>query len=190
VTAPDIGDGQRRVLRWGPQLHARPIRTASVATNAAAVAAYVAKYATKAAETVTGAVHRRLRTLADLDAYKMHPHARRLIETCWQLGARPDLAHLKLRRWAHMLGFGGHFSTRSRRYSVTLTALRSARRMWRRASSQDQTLLAGTWRYRASGHQTLGDTLLAATAARTRQQAAEAVRSQRRAERLLLAAVA
>lgn len=89
-----------------------------------------------------------------------------------------------------MLGFGGHFSTRSRRYSVTLTTLRSARRAWRRDSSEDQTLLAGTWRYRASGHHTLGDTLLAATAARTRQQAAEAARSQRRAERLSLTAVA
>ena len=31
-----------------------------------------------------------------------------------------------------MLGFGGHFSTRSRRYSTTLTALREARRDWQR----------------------------------------------------------
>jgi hypothetical protein len=190
VTAPDVGDGQRRVLVWGPQMHARPIRTASATTNATAVAAYVAKYATKAAETVTGAVQRRLHSLADLNAYKLHPHARQLIETCWRLGARSDLAHLKLRRWAHMLGFGGHFSTRSRRYSVTLTALRSARRLWRRDSSQDRALLSGTWRYRASGHYTLGDTLLAATAATARQQAADAARAQRRAERLLLAAVA
>jgi hypothetical protein len=171
-------------------MHARPIRTASATTNATAVAAYVAKYATKAAETVTGAVQRRLHSLADLNAYKLHPHARQLIETCWRLGARSDLAHLKLRRWAHMLGFGGHFSTRSRRYSVTLTALRSARRLWRRDSSQDRALLSGTWRYRASGHYTLGDTLLAATAATARQQAADAARAQRRAERLLLAAVA
>lgn len=68
VTAPEAGDGRRRVLSWGPQMHARPIRTASATTNATAVAAYVAKYATKAAETVTGAWQRRLRSLADLNA--------------------------------------------------------------------------------------------------------------------------
>ena len=190
VTAPDIGDGRLRVLTWGPQLHSRPIRAESAATNATAVAAYVAKYATKAAEAVTGAVQRRLRSLSDLNAYTVHPHARRLIETCWRLGGPRDLAHLKLRRWAHMLGFGGHFSTRSRRYSVTLTALRIARREWRRDCSEDGTRLAGTWRYRTTGHHSLGDSLLVATAARTRQQAAEAARAQRRAERSLLAAVA
>jgi hypothetical protein len=36
-----------------------------------------------------------------------------------------------------MLGFRGHYSTRSRCYSTTLTALRQARRDWR-----DQRLLA------------------------------------------------
>jgi hypothetical protein len=36
------------------------------------------------------------------------------------LGARPSLASLRLGKWAHMLGFGGHFSTKSRRYSTTL----------------------------------------------------------------------
>ena len=39
----------------------------------------------------------------------------------------------RLRRWAHMLGFGGHFSTKSRRYSTTLGALRAARRAWHHA---------------------------------------------------------
>jgi hypothetical protein len=190
VTAPDIGDGERRVLSWGAQMHARPIRASSSVTNPMAIAAYVAKYATKAAETVTGGVHRRLRSLADLNQHKLDEHARRLIETCWQLGGRPELGQVKFRRWAHMLGFGGHFSTRSRRYSVTLTSLRTARREWRRDHSEDKTLLAGTWRYRATGHHSLGDSLLAATAARTRQQAAEAARAQRRAERSLLAAVA
>lgn len=32
-----------------------------------------------------------------------------------------------------MLGFRGHFSTKSRRYSTTLGALRDARAEWRRA---------------------------------------------------------
>jgi hypothetical protein len=182
VVAPDLGDGRERLIGWGPQLHARPIRSASRVTNPMAIAAYVAKYATKAAETVTGAVQRRLRGLADLNAYKLHPHARDLIETCWRLGARHDLAHLKLRRWAHMLGFGGHFSTRSRRYSVTLTSLRAARRQWRRRDIGDNTAIAGEWRYQAAGHLSLGDALLAATAAGARAKAAEAARAARRDE--------
>jgi hypothetical protein len=34
-----------------------------------------------------------------------------------------------------MLGFRGHFSTKSRRYSTTLGALRTARAEWRRAQA-------------------------------------------------------
>ena len=60
-----------------------------------------------------------------------------MIGTCWHLGARAELAHLRLRPWAHMLGFRGHFSTKSRRYSTTLGCLREARRNWR-----DQRTLA------------------------------------------------
>ena len=45
----------------------------------------------------------------------------------WALGGRPELEGLRLRAWAHMLGFGGHWSTKSRRYSTTFTVLRRAR---------------------------------------------------------------
>jgi integrase len=58
-----------------------------------------------------------------------------MIRTAWSLGARPELADLRLRAWAHMLGFRGHFSTKSRRYSTTLGALRDARADWRRAQA-------------------------------------------------------
>nr|WP_315986780.1 replication initiator [Streptomyces sp. Isolate_219] len=51
------------------------------------------------------------------------------------LGACKDLEHLRLRAWAHMLGFRGHFSTKTRRYSTTLGALRQARAEWRRLQS-------------------------------------------------------
>nr|WP_211291233.1 replication initiator [Kineococcus xinjiangensis] len=37
---------------------------------------------------------------------------------------------LLLVKWLHMLGFRGHFSTRSRRYSVTLGSLHEERRTW------------------------------------------------------------
>jgi hypothetical protein len=38
-----------------------------------------------------------------------------------------------------MLGFRGHFSTKSRRYSTTLGALRTARAEWRRAQTAAAT---------------------------------------------------
>ncbi len=40
-----------------------------------------------------------------------------------------------------MLGFGGHFATKSRRYSTTHKALRAQRRVWHRNSRTD-------WRHR------------------------------------------
>ncbi|MFE9838129.1 replication initiator [Streptomyces sp. NPDC005551] len=52
-------------------------------------------------------------------------HVRQMIRTCWELGKLPEFAELKLWKWAHMLGFRGHFSTKSRRYSTTLGALRA-----------------------------------------------------------------
>jgi hypothetical protein len=77
-----------------------------------------------------------------------------------------------------MLGFGGHFSTKSRRYSITLTALRRARTDWRDARRRgrellaglnravvDTTLLVGHLAYAGTGWHTNGDALLAATAA-------------------------
>ena len=39
----------------------------------------------------------------------------------------PSSRDLRLAAWAHMLGFRGHFSTKSRAYSITLGALRADR---------------------------------------------------------------
>jgi hypothetical protein len=91
-----------------------------------AVAGYVAKYATKAAE-CTGTLDRRLTSADHLDTLPVSPHARRLIAECLRLGHVPELEDLRLTAWAHMLGFRGHFSTKSRAYSTTLGALRAAR---------------------------------------------------------------
>jgi hypothetical protein len=58
-----------------------------------------------------------------------------------------------------MLGYGGHFSTKSRRYSTTLTALRQARADHRaeqqRASlglADRPTVTVGQWRYAGRGY--------------------------------------
>ena len=50
-----------------------------------------------------------------------------IIAECLRLGKLPALDGLRLAAWAHMLGFCGHFSTKSRAYSTTLSALRADR---------------------------------------------------------------
>jgi hypothetical protein len=91
-----------------------------------------------------------------LDDTSVTAHARRLVATCWQLGALTKLAALRLRAWAHLLGFRGHTPTRSRRYSTTLAALRAERAEYQAALSaestgvdidEETTLVVNTWRY-------------------------------------------
>lgn len=81
-------------------------------------------------------------------------HAARMIRTAWTLGARDDLKHLNLRKWAHMLGFRGHFSTKTRTYSTTLGALRAARAAWQRRHTpppSPTTLVLAHWAYDGTG---------------------------------------
>ncbi|MFF5980901.1 replication initiator [Streptomyces olindensis] len=138
VDGPVI-DGRTHTFTFGRQLDVRTIRSADFndgqELTERAVAAYIAKYATKGAEAATGALDRPLKFAAELAQLDISDHARRMIRTAWFLGARKDLEHLRLRAWAHMLGFRGHFSTKSRRYSTTLGALRDARAEWRRAQA-------------------------------------------------------
>jgi hypothetical protein len=83
-----------------------------------------------------------------------------------------ELAELRLAEWAHMLGFRGHFSTKSRRYSTTLGALRTARMVHNQREheittgrlpfeDEDQVLVVAHWRYLGQGT-TPGDALLTA----------------------------
>lgn len=163
-----------------------------------AVAAYVAKYATKSADS-SGALDRALfcrpcqgrgMTLAGhgtpitcttcggtgqarpLPRLAVERHVRQMIRTCWELGKRPEFADLKLWKWAHMLGFRGHFSTKSRCYSVTLGALREVRRAWRTEQARahaglpdldpSTTLVIGHWAYHGSGYSPGAELLAAA----------------------------
>ncbi|MCD0482803.1 replication initiation protein [Streptacidiphilus sp. ASG 303] len=181
------GDHPARVLRWGDQVDVRPIGAlATGELTEQAVASYVAKYATKAAET-TGMADRRIIERHDLERLELPDHTRRLIETCWDLDpAYPDR---RLAHWSHMLGFRGHFSTKSPRYSVTLGALRQVRADYRAAQAHDdlrarllaaglpdlddlpeaETLVLAHWTYAGSGN-TPGESLLAASVARERHE--------------------
>jgi hypothetical protein len=102
-----------------------------------------------------------------------------------------DNPYAGLRRWAHMLGFGGHFLTKARRYSVTFAFLRDTRIRFRRDhddqdhadtgtirtadhTDEETTLIVGALTFAGVGWRTTGDALLANTAAdlaRSRQQA-------------------
>ncbi|MEU9977948.1 replication initiator protein RepSA [Streptomyces sp. NPDC051014] len=166
-----------RTLTWGTQVDVRPIRAFGEGEDIteAAVASYVAKYATKAAET-TGTVDRRIGNKEALVLLGIPDHPRRLIEACLDLHALyPDR---KLRDWAHMLGFRGHFSTKSRRYSTTLGALRQVRADYRAQQqrrslglpdpgdeTETSTLTLAHWAYAGHGH-TPGESWLAASIAK------------------------
>jgi len=129
--------------------------------SAAKVAGYVAKYATKAAE-CTGTLDRRITTADRLDDLPVRDHARRHIAECLRLGKLPQLKELRLAAWAHMLGFCGHFSTKSRAYSITLGALRADRATHQREYAiaaglqpdvdSDTTLVLTDWHYAGRGH--------------------------------------
>ncbi|MFC8356614.1 replication initiator [Streptomyces cyaneofuscatus] len=134
VDGPVI-DGRAHTFTFGRQLDVRTIRSADFDGDQELTERAVASYATKGAETATGALDRPLKFLAELAQLDISDHARRLIRTAWTLGMRKELEDLRLRAWAHMLGFRGHFSTKSRRYSTTLGALRTARAEWRRAQA-------------------------------------------------------
>ncbi|MFF3848613.1 replication initiator [Streptomyces sp. NPDC002328] len=199
IESDSIGE---RVIAWGDRYKVDPISSLGDGElTDAKVAGYVAKYAAKNAEGA-GTVDRTLMCrpcagrgyvrgpdrfhdlCADCDgtgqaepikALPVQQHVRQMIRTAWALGHLPEFAHLKLWKWAHMLGFRGHFSTKSRSYSTTLGALRDVRRAWRLAQAEAARARAGlpvsdgnttlvtasSWAYLSSGYRP-GEELLAA----------------------------
>jgi hypothetical protein len=156
VITPHTDSTASRTCQWGAQLDIRTITSNGQLTDNA-VAGYVAKYATKAAE-CTGTLDRRITPADNLGTLPVSAHARRLIAECLRIGQAAELAHLRTAHWAHMLGFRGHFSTKSRAYSTTLGKLRTARAEHVRAEHADQlpdgeTVLVVThWRFAGLGH--------------------------------------
>jgi Replication initiator protein, pSAM2 len=188
----DHNDPRRRIV-FGAQHDVRPVRNThrtdepDQPLRPDQVAGYLAKYATKSAsDTGPGpsAHGRRIRALVLDYAARARDHA---------LATGTTSDYQLLGKWVHMLGFRGHFSSRSRRYSITLGALRRARR---RASiliaqaahdgrtldlaaleadlladdDSDTTLVVGHWHYLGSGWENDAERALAiAAAARARE---------------------
>jgi hypothetical protein len=181
--------GQVVMLGFGAQTDRRPLHRDTIVSSGApldavAVANYIAKYATKTL-TAPGVPDTRIRHASEITGLRCSAHFRAMITTAWDLGARQATGDVRLRQWAHMLGYGGHFLTKSRRYSVTFGQLRAARTSYRRAQRHpdgerdpwgrplDETvvLVLTTWTYAGASHNTAtpGAELAAASAALARE---------------------
>jgi len=185
---PRAASGDGWAVRWGGQVDIRRIRIGSD-TEAGKVGNYLAKYLTKSV-TDSGALDAPVRSLRQLARLGLRDHARRLVETCWRLGSdqafteavdaaagRPAGRTSGLIRWSHSWGFGGHWLTKSRRYSTTFGKVRAVRRRWSRLlaaalsgrplgiedggpvvldefgrpDGDERTLTVGRWRYAGRG---------------------------------------
>jgi hypothetical protein len=127
-------DGTEMRLQWGAQLDIRDITPTAaqqienhdgqISENR--LAGYIAKYATKGTGK-TEAADKPIRSEHDINHLHLTAHHERIIRTIWTLGGLPEYEHLNLRKWAHMLGFRGHFLTKSQQYSTTFTAIQRER---------------------------------------------------------------
>ncbi|WP_327325616.1 plasmid replication initiator protein [Streptomyces sp. NBC_01210] len=155
--APGLGE---LVFRWGDQLDVHPIRRTFADDSRVtdqAVAAYVAKYVSKSVGEA-GDTDYPITSADDIALLPVSAHVRALMGTCWRLGRLDPLEHLRLRAWAHTLGYRGHALTKSRRYSTTYGELRAARAAHRAKDSGPPvdagpaTVTESAWRYVGSGH--------------------------------------
>src|SRR5690606_31815198 len=178
-------EGTRLDLTWGDQLDVRRIETDHDdggrdrdGLSDERIAGYIAKYATKG----TGkseAADKPIRSQLEIDFLKISEHHRRMVQACWDLGGLEQYADLNLRRWAHMLGFRGHFLTKSLRYSTTFRVIRGDRRAYRLAQTlerlgltdqADDITVINHWEFTGSGYRDDAERELAAgIAARIRQ---------------------
>jgi hypothetical protein len=188
-SATGAGDAGVATVRFGSQIDTQPLTTESSAaqddSDAAAsgglsarrVARYLAKYVTKSLHDF-GIAARRLSTeaIATLDVTE---HIRSIL---FAIAALDDHATRDthspwagIGRWLHTLGYRGHITTKSRRYSTTMTALRAHRARWTRDHTttavdghQDRSLDGEGigWEFDRAGHTAIGDRVLAVSASR------------------------
>jgi replication initiator protein RepSA len=167
-------------VRWGSQIDIHRLRGSGPGElTEEAVSRYIAKYATKGTESFAARLDHRL-SAAEMVHLDASEHVRRIVQACWELGRDPALKDLRLREWAHCLGFGGHWMTKSRWYSTTFGAFDQERRVvarrrhfkdgvpldaFDRPESEDNVVVLSEWVYMGSGHRTTGEKLLALSAA-------------------------
>lgn len=178
LAAPESPAYGVRSLCFGGQLEVHPI-TAGEQSGLVdeRAAAYLAKYTTKGSD-AAGSVDWPIRSDAEIRALTVSPHVRALIGTCWRLGALVELEHLRLRAWAHMLGYRGHCLTKSQMFSTTFRHLRDERAAYLRVLTGREPFTAvgevteSVWRFVGSGH-SVAESLIAAGIAEDLKRARE-----------------
>jgi hypothetical protein len=173
------GDGEVLELRLGEQIHTRVLADArdGEPLSIEAVAAYIAKYSCKGShEAIT-------RSGVGPEQLREGGVPEQLVQmACAALRLAQRRGLERIGRWVHMLGFRGHFVTKSRGYSTTLGELRQARADYR-AEHDDQAAdedddpipVIGFWTYVGSGYLNAGDVLLAAGVEASLRAAREAL---------------
>jgi hypothetical protein len=187
VDLPVVDGHTAAVARWGRQLDVRSVRANEV--DGARVAGYLAKYATKTvSDSVSGLPASRPPAGEAPDMGRVPAHVAALTEAVRKLARLATCRTLRLARHVHTLGFRGHVTSKSRRYSTTFTALRNARRAWRQAQGgrdddpwargqgDGAVVVVGHWRIAGIGYRTFGDRVLADVLGREHRQAREAQR--------------
>ena len=150
VAVPPVDGTELTRASWGPE-HDIRVLIPSGEADSAAIAAYVAKYATKTADG-TGSLAHPIRSAAQLERLGVRPHIAALVRTAWALGRVTVVAPLSLRAHAHTLGYTGQFSSKSVRYSTTFTALREARALYVKGSLGGEPDYDGEWRFSGRGY--------------------------------------
>jgi hypothetical protein len=188
--AGDGGDGNTIQLRFGEQLHTRVLPGAREGDQELCpqqVAGYVAKYACKASHEQITSRDR------EPDAWHDRGVPEQLVQMAYAVLNVSQRAGLRgIARWVHMLGFRGHFVTKSRGYSTTLGQLRADRAAYRAKQDQpddepddddDTVPVLASWQYIGSGYLNPGDALLAAGVEASLRAAREALLDAHRGPR-------
>jgi hypothetical protein len=192
------GDGQSRVLRFGGQIDTQPLSVGPVPGGAMAdtdehgaawrVAGYLAKYVTKSVGEF-GLSPSRMSPEA-IEVLDVSAHVRAVLTTLVKLANQGGDDYAPMLAWLPTLGYRGHITTKSRRFSVTLAALRARREAWRdehrghgppglwigepddlppvctdRATSDDVLQAVSDWSFERMGHVCVADYYLAVSAA-------------------------
>jgi replication initiator protein RepSA len=131
----DAGDGETVELRFGEQLDTRVLagdRDGDRELCPEQVAGYVAKYSCKAS-------HEQITTRdTEPDRWRGRGVPEQLVRMAYGVLRLSERTGLRgLAGWVHMLGFRGHFVTKSRGYSTNLGTLRGDRAAYR--AQQDES---------------------------------------------------
>jgi len=166
VTVPSGAPGPATKVSWGSEFDVR-VLVPGDGGDSTAIAAYVAKYATKTADGTPALAHP-IRSASQLERLPLRPHLVRLVKEAWALGGRKELRRLRLRAHAHTLGYTGQFSSKSLLFSTTFGALRDARTLYVKGVAEEVYDYDGEWQFAGRGYahpesNRVAESLLAAT---------------------------